>query len=276
MKRFLFLITSLFLIQFAEAQKCDDAFSAANYSVAHTNKAYDSNNPVHVKEWTEKAMETLSEVEEITSKCGCTEVSDLAYEAYEACDRAQVESTFERTRFFAKRAREKTKLMIAALSRCTHLSQDEIFNKGKNTSYNSSKYNSEEEDTNNALNIQQQELLEQQQELLEQQRLLQQKIAEQQKQVALVKQQRATELIQQKKIKVSAEISLSEIQKNFEKLANSIGCNEALKVSRISFTRTVDALEKESLRDTKTFYVDKLNEIVDKFNRVFSECETGW
>lgn len=277
MKRTIFFITTFLITTYITAQKCDTAFSVANYAVSNTNKAYEGNNTEHVKEWTEKAMEAFGEVEEITANCGCTQVSELAYQGFEACDRAQVENTYERARFFAKRARQKAKEMIVALSKCTNISVNDI--EGRRDAGNESDSETDNTDdyaTENSLNTQQEELLARQKELLEQQRILQQEIEEQQKQVANLKQQRANELVQQKRIKVNAEIALAEIQKNYEKLATSIGCNEALKVARISFTRTVDALEKENLRATKTYYVDKLNEIVEKFNQSFTNCSEIW
>jgi|GEM_PF-2525999 len=277
MKNTLFFIFTFIFTIYISAQKCDEAFSAANYSVAHTNKAYESNNAVHVREWTEKAMETFTEVEEITAQCGCTQVSELAYQGFEACDKAQTEANYERSRFFAKRAREKAKLMIAALSKCTNISVLDIEGRrdaGLNLSSDSGA--SDDGDYENDLNAQQNELLERQNELLEQQRIIQQQIAEQQKQVTALKQQRASELVQQKRIKVNAEIALAEIQKNHEKLATSIGCNNALNVTRISFTRGLDALEKESLVDTKTYYTNKLSEIVEKFNQSFADCANDW
>ena len=258
------------------AQKCDTAFSSANYAVANTNKAYEGNNTEHIKEWTEKAMEAFTEVEEITANCGCTQVSELAYQGFEACDRAQIENTYERARFFAKRAREKAKLMIDALSKCTNIPVNDIEarqNAG-NDDYNESNY--EKENYDNDLNAQQENLLAKQKELLEQQRLLQKQIADQQKQVTALKQQRANELVQQKRIKVNAEVALTEIQRSYEKLATSIGCTEALNISRVSFTKTVDALEKETLSATKLYYTGKLNEIVEKFNQSFSKCANNW
>ncbi len=258
------------------AQKCDTAFSSANYAVSNTNKAYEGNNTEHIKEWTEKAMEAFTEVEEITANCGCSQVSELAYQGFEACDRAQVENTYERARFFAKRSREKAKLMIDALSKCTNIPVNDIEarqNAG-NDDYNESNYDNEDYD--NDLNAQQEDLLAKQKELLEQQRLLQKQIADQQKQVAALKQQRANELVQQKRIKVNAEVALTEIQRSYEKLATSIGCTEALSISRVSFTKTVDALEKETLSATKLYYTDKLNEIVEKFNQSFSKCANNW
>lgn len=274
----LFCLSALILFSIqAYAQKCDIAFSVANYAVSNTNKAYEGNNIAHIREWTEKAMEAFSEVEEISANCGCTQVSDIAYEGFDACDKAQIENKYERARFFAKRAREKAKQMIDALSKCTNIPVGDIEARSiaGNDDY-SSNSNYVDNNYDNDLNAQQEDLLAKQRELLEQQRLLQKQIAEQQKQVAALKQQRANELVQQKRIKVNAEIALTEIQRSYEKLATSIGCNEALKLTRVSFTKTVDALEKETLTETKIYYTDKLSEIVEKFNQSFSKCSGTW
>lgn len=277
MKRIVAFISIVLMIFHVSAQNCDAAFSAANYSVAHTNKAYESYNSQQVREWTEKAIETFNEVEEITSECGCIQVSEIAYQGFEACDKAQEENTFERSRFFAKRAREKAKLMIEALSKCTSIPVSDIEsrrNAGSEALGYAKKSNTDRVEDD--LNSQQQELLAKQRQLIEQQRALEQQLADQAKQVAELKQQKANELIQQKRVKLNAEIALSEIQKSHERLATSLGCNEALQLTRISFTRTVDALERESLNDTKLFYQNKLNEIIEKFSQSFSNCAANW
>ncbi len=277
MKKITLFVFAFFIISVISAQHCDRAFSAANYSVSHTNKAYESNNTEHVREWTEKAMETFSEVEQITADCGCDAVSELAYQGYEACDRAQGENLYERSHFFAKRAKEKAKAMIIALSKCTNIPLSDIEARRNVGGEPLASENSYDASTvQNDLDVQQEELLRKQQELIEQQKILKKQLEDQAKQVAVLKQQRASELIQQKRIKVNAEVALAEIQKNFEKLATALNCPEALKAARISFIHTIGALEKESLGDTKSYYTLKLNEIIDKFNVSFSECASSW
>lgn len=277
MKNILFFNFLILLPLLNYAQKCGTAFLPANYAVSNTNKAYEGNNTAHIKEWTEKAMEAFSEVEEITSECGCITVSDLAYEGFEACDKAQVENSYERARFYAKRSREKAKLMMDALSQCTNIpiSDIEARRLAGNDDYDvDSSYKQKNESAN--LNAQQKDLLTKQKQLLDQQRLLQKQIADQQKQVNKIKKRRANELLEQKRIKLNAEIAISEIQKNYEKLATSIGCTDALKATKISFAKKTGALENESLSATKLYYAEKLTEIVDKFNRSFSQCSANW
>lgn len=276
MKNLIYLICTYFVGINLIAQNCNQAFSTANYAVANTNKAYDGNNIAHIREWTEKAMEAFSEVEEITADCGCIQVSDFAYEGYLACDKAQVEKTFEQSRFFAKRARDKAKEMMDALSKCTNIPISDIEARkfAGSTDYTSADYDTS--NSANDLNVQQENLLAQQEKLLEQQQKLQEQIAEQQKQVNALKQQRANELVQQKKIKLNAEIALKEMQKSYAKLATSVGCHEAMKAANVSITKPMEALENETLTATKIYYTQKLNEIVDMFNKSFSQCSSDW
>ena len=270
---FLFFVSSLLPTY---AQKCNAAFIAANYAVSNTNKAYEGNNTAHIKEWTEKAMEAFSEVEEITADCGCTNVSDLAYEGYEACDKAQFENAYEQARFYAKRSRDKAKLMMDALSEFANISVENIKAQQMTGNDYSENESYAEESNDNNLNSQQADLLAKQKQLLAQQRLLEKQIADKQKQVAELEKKRANELLQKKRIKINAELALAEIQKNYEKLATSIGCTEALKLSKISFSKTLGTLENETLSDTKLYYADKLTEIVEKFNQSFSQCSADW
>lgn len=277
MKNSFLLILMSLIPFFVISQNCDDAFSAANYCVSNTKKAYEANNSQQVREWTEKAIEAFTEVEEITGNCGCVQVSELAYQGYEACDKAQEEDSYERTRFFAKRAREKARLMMEALSKCTDIPISDI-ERRRNAGAASLGYseNLASNSLEDNLNSQQEELLAKQKELLEQQRILERQLAEQAKQVAALKQKKANELIQQKRIKVSAEIALAEIQKNNEKLATSLGCSTALQITKISFVHGVEALEKESLSNTKMYYYNKMNEITEQFSEAISKCASEW
>jgi len=118
------------------AQKnCNEAFNAANYSVSHTAKAYDAYNMTHTQEWAYRAIETFREVEKITSKCGCSETSDFAHEGYEAVKKAQYQNTWERSRFYAKKANEKAKLMMDAFTECTNTDISKIKNSNSDNKY---------------------------------------------------------------------------------------------------------------------------------------------
>ena len=87
-KHLLILLSSLFFILKSQAQvSCDDAFSPASYSIAHTENAYEATNMEHVQEWSEKALEVFSEVESITIDCECAEASDYAYKGYSAAEK---------------------------------------------------------------------------------------------------------------------------------------------------------------------------------------------
>ena len=118
------------------AQKnCNEAFTAANYSVSHTAKAYETYNMAHAQEWAYRAIETFREVERITAKCGCEETSDLAHEGYEAASNAQDENTWERSRYYAKKANEKAKLMMDAFTECTNTDISKINDSNSDDKY---------------------------------------------------------------------------------------------------------------------------------------------
>jgi len=97
----------------------EDALSHANYAYAHTKNAHESNNRDHVIEHSDKAIEAFYEVEELADKCGCEDAYNAAIDAREYAEKTATQDTWERSRFYAKRAREYGEKMISLLNECT-------------------------------------------------------------------------------------------------------------------------------------------------------------
>lgn len=254
---------------------CEDAFSAANYSVAHATNAYEAYNATHVQEWTAKAMETFQEVEEITSNCGCDDVSNLAYEGYEASEKSQYQNTWERSRFYAKRAKEKATLMIEALAVCTNTDIFDIQNNDQqNPEFASNDNELKEEYFNNNDDIEAQkaELLAQQKLLEEQQAALALKIEEQKLAEEALKKERELIFEEQVTIKTNADNALEQISTGFQNLANALGCEAAFEMAKNSYELTKQQINEESISDTKLHYTLKLNEIAEKAMLNFADC----
>jgi len=251
-----FILTSIGLIQFiaSNAQlSCDDAFSAANYSVAHTTNAYESNNNDHVQEWSYKAIETFREVEDITISCGCEDAANLAYEGYEAAEKAQEQNTWERSRFYAKRANEKAKLMMDALAECSNSDISKI----KNSSFEDNEYASNEDD--NPADYYSNDNAEAK------------KI-----EVAKLKAERDAEIQKQLVVKLDAETALRQINAGYQSLANALGCKQAYEMAKSSYEYTIKQINSNTLTDTKMHYTLKLNEIAEKAMLNFSDCASGF
>ena len=265
------LILGIILTGFTKlyAQRdCNDAFSAANYSVAHANNAYDSNNIDHVKEWSYKAMETFSEVESITSECGCDEANNLAYEGYEAASKAQDQNTWERSRFYAKRASEKAKLMMAALSEFT---SNGIY-KSESPEYASNDDSIDNFYSNEDIEAEKAELLAQQKLLDERQAELAKELEAKKIAVEAAKAARDEEIKEQMAVKLKAEIAFETIRKGYQDLANALGCKNAYEMAKTSYNLTQEEINNSQLSDTKLYYTIQLNEIAEKAMLDFSDC----
>ena len=275
MKKFTFFLLSLILTLNAYSQKkCDEAFSAASYTVAHTTNSYEANNVDHTQEWAMKALETFEEVEEITSECGCNPASNFAYEGIVAVEKCLDNSTYERARFYAKRSREKAKLMIDALAKCTNTTIDKINQRQfSDNSYASSSDDIDEYTSNvQEINDETEDLLAQQKELEAQQREIQKRIQEKKKEELALKQQKQVELQKQIRIKSGAEEALSVIEAGYVKLAQSIGCKQAYIVAKNDYIKTKIQLEEMTLDETKTHYAEMLNAISEKAMLHFLNC----
>ncbi len=294
MLKYFFPIIAFTFIAVTYAQKsCDDAFSPAAYSIAHTENAFESTNMEHVQEWSEKALETFSEVESITIDCECTEASDYAYKGYSAAEKCLEQTSWEESRYYSKKAMESARQMMNALSLCSNMSIEKIMaSKGRkrtsrtnnnyyendsntsNREYSSSpSYNNDNRNyKNNEIEQQKQELLEKQKQLLEEQRRIQQQLAQQKTLTEKLRRERETELLRQKKLKINAETAINNIKKNYEKLLHSIDCNIDINELHVNFYREIEDISSENLEDTKTFYIDRVNEIAEKFALKFADC----
>ena len=256
---------------------CEKAFSAANYSVAHTTNAYNSNNNDHVQEWSFKAIETFREVEEITQNCGCEDVANLAWEGYVAAEKAQEQNTWERSRFYAKRANQKAKLMMDALAECTNVDVSKI----ENADFDNDVYASSDENLNNYYSNE--DLEDQKAELVAQQKILEERQAELAKELEKKKNEakalkiaRDNEILKQKAVKTNAELALSQINNGFQNLANALGCKQAYDLAKSSYEYTQEQINNSNLDETKLHYTLKLNEIAEKAMLNFSDCASGF
>ena len=256
---------------------CEKAFSAANYSVAHTTNAYNSNNNDHVQEWSFKSIETFREVEEITQNCGCEDVANLAWEGYVAAEKAQEQNTWERSRFYAKRANQKAKLMMDALAECTNVDVSKI----ENADFDNDVYASSDENLNNYYSNE--DLEDQKAELVAQQKILEERQAELAKELEKKKNEakalkiaRDNEILKQKAVKTNAELALSQINNGFQNLANALGCKQAYDLAKSSYEYTQKQINNSNLDETKLHYTLKLNEIAEKAMLNFSDCASGF
>ena len=274
MKSILILGISLIGLTQVNAQRdCNEAFSAANYSVAHSNNAYDSNNIDHVQEWSAKAMETFDEVERITSDCGCEEANNLAYEGYEAASKAQEQNTWERSRFYAKRASEKARLMMEALA--------EFTNGGDITGLESREYVSNDDNldayyTNEDIEAEKAELEAQKQLLEERQAELARELEAKKLEAEAAKAARDLEIKEQMAVKVNAEMALKQISEGYQSLANALGCKEAYNMAKSSYDMTQQQINESQLSDTKLHYTLQLNDIAEQAMLNFSDCANNF
>ncbi|WP_010179929.1 hypothetical protein [Aquimarina agarilytica] len=278
MKNFPILaISLLFVVKTYSQSECTDAFSAANYSVAHTNNAYEATNTDHVQEWTEKAIETLNEVEQITANCGCSDASNFAYEGIVAAEKSLEENTWERSRFYAKRARAKAKLMISALSDCANTDVSKYRNRNENTSVDEYAVadNSYNDDYDN-IAAGRDELVAEQEALMRRQKEIKLKIEKKKQEELQLKQQKHIELQKQLSVKSNAEAALAQIESAYANLAKTLGCGQAYQAAKQNYTISQQQLKNEKLNDTKFRYTEKLSELSEKAMLHFSNCAEGF
>lgn len=119
MKKFpLILFLVCFIFQVNSQNLYEDALIAASYAYAHSKKAHGANNVFHTQEYADKAIDAFETVEDLTDKCGCAKANKIAYEAKIEMKKSLKQDTYERSRYYAKQAKELSLKLLKQLSNC--------------------------------------------------------------------------------------------------------------------------------------------------------------
>lgn len=258
MKKIALILFMLCLIPEINAQDFyEDALTAASYAYSHSKKAHGANNVYHTQEYADKAVEAFLKVEALAEKCNCKKANETAYQARVDMESSLNEDTYERSRFFAKRAKELGSQILKELTSCRA-------NKGSsmaNTEVASIDQSNELAQATAEVANKQKELEEKRRQLEIEQQRLEQQIAEQNRQKIEFEAKRAAEFKEQSLIKSKAENALQNLEKALQEL--SIVLNEESKFKSQSdyYVRSENDLKNESLNDTKTFYANRAKEL---------------
>ncbi len=255
MKNIALILFSLCLIKNATAQDLhEDALTAASYAYSHSKKAHGANNVFHTQEYADKAVEAFLKVEDLADQCGCEEANETAYLARVDMESSLNEDTYERSRFFAKRAKDMGPKLLDQLTNCQMNKAGYVANDGTDEVQEQLAYSAE------VVSEKQMELEKKRLLLEEEQKKLELQIAEQNKRQAEYEAMRAAELKQQSLVKSKAELALQKLETALQELSVVLN-NEAKFEAQSDYTRSENELINESLIDTKSFYVDRVKEL---------------
>ncbi len=246
---------SFFLFQISAQDLYEDALTAASYAYAHSKKAHGANNVFHTQEYADKAIESFSKVESLAEECNCKEANETAYQAKVDMESSLQQDTYERSRFFAKRAKELGAKILEQLTYCQA-------NEGSSDIAMVEEDNESAELAEAAQEVAQKkaELERKRLQLEEEQKRLELQIAEQNKMKADLNAKRAAELKKQSLIKSKAEQALQKLENALQEL--SVVLNEESKFESSSdYVRSENDLKNESLDETKSFYVDRAKQL---------------
>ncbi|WP_378172770.1 hypothetical protein [Aquimarina sp. SS2-1] len=266
MKRIAPILFLFCLVLQANAQNIyEDALTAASYAYSHSKKAHGANNVFHTQEYADKAIEAFEKVENLTDECGCKEANETAYEAKTNMVSSLDQDTYERSRYYAKQAKELGPKLLKQLTDCQATN-------GSNNSYVGDVASAKEEEiaiASEEVAQKQRELEEQKRQLEIEQKKLQQQIAEQQKAQAEFEAQRAAELKEQAQVKVKAEQALQKLESALQELSIAFD-DESIFESQKDYVRSENDLQNETLNDTKSFYVNRAKELTKSAMQQFA------
>lgn len=231
----------------------EDALTAASYAYSHSKKAHGANNVYHTQEYADKAIESFQKVEDLASECGCKIAHETAYQAKVDMQSSLEQDTYERSRFFAKRAKELGSKILEQLTQC-QASNGDLAEEA------SIEESNEIAEAASEVSEKQKELEEKRRQLEIEQQKLEQQIAEQNRKKAEFEARRAAELEKQALVKAKAEKALQKLEMALQEL--SVVLNEdSVFESQKDYVRSESDLQNESLNDTKNFYVNRAKEL---------------
>ncbi len=248
---FLLSIFSLSTIA-QDANMYDDALTAASYAYSHSKKAHGANNVFHTQEYADKAIEAFDKVETLASKCNCEAANETAYEARSHMENSLEQDTYERSRYYAKQAKDLGSKLLEQLTNC----------QANNSNFDD--VASAEEDAISIASAEvskkQKELENQKRQLELQQKELAQQIAEQKRAQAKFEAKRAAELKEQAIVKSKAEQALQKLESALQELSVAFD-NDSNFETQQDYLRSENELKNETLLDTKNFYVNRAKEL---------------
>jgi len=234
MKKFpLILFLVCFIFQVNSQNLYEDALIAASYAYSHSKKAHGSNNVFHTQEYADKAIEAFEIVEDLTDKCGCAKANETAYEAKTKMINSLKQDTYERSRYYAKQAKELSPKLLKQLTNCQ-------------INHNSFTNIHVEEMVNTVAVAVTTEKKSRKQQKLQQQITAQQKHQE--------------EFKKQSAVKVKTEQTLQKLESVLLEL-NIAFDNQSILESQKDYLRTEIDLQNETVNDTKKFYVNRAKEL---------------
>ncbi|UZO79873.1 hypothetical protein NBT05_13055 [Aquimarina sp. ERC-38] len=239
----------------------EDALTAASYAYAHSKKAHGANNVFHTQEYADKAVDSYQKVEDLAANCGCDVANELAYEAKSNMESALRQDTYERSRYYAKQAKEIGSQILEEITNC-RANKDNGMLAANELDGNEIAELSEKEN----------ELLQRKIQLEAEQAALEAQILEQQKAQAELEAIRVAEFKEQTLVKTKAEQALQKLETALQELSSVLNTEGNFKTEG-SFVRNEEDLQNETLDDTKSFYVDRAKELAKSAIQQFAIFE---
>ncbi len=259
----LILFLSCFVLQINAQDLYEDALTAASYAYSHSKKAHGANNVYHTQEYADKAIEAFEQVEDLADQCGCEKANETAYAAKEDMVSSLQQDTYERSRFFAKRAKDLGSKLLEELTFCQANADTDVYADQASIEENEIAEVAEE------VSMKQQELEAKRHQLEIEQQKLEQQIAEQNRKKAEFEARRAAEFKEQSLIKSKAELALKKLESALQELSVVLN-DESRFEAQADYLRSENELKNESLDDTKSFYVNRAKELTQTAMQQFA------
>ncbi len=250
MKNYYFFIILLSSIAINAQSRCEDANYYVVSAYSHVKKAYDATNLSHLQYSANRSVESMKLSIEHLKACGCLQAIALTNKAVDILVKADEVEVYEDGRFFVKRGREATRLILDEVEKCDTYTDEDVAQAIASSENN--------EDALSALEEEQKRLEAQQKALVEKQASLKAQLKQQEaEKVKLAK----MSLIKKYQGSIAANL------KTYNATLKSCGCNASL--TDTSSTVSTDVTENS----IKTHYLDALSNLASNYVAKLNSCK---
>lgn len=250
MKNYYFFMILLASIAINAQSRCEDANYYVVSAYSHVKKSYDATNISHLQYSANRSVESMKLAIPQLQSCGCVKAIDLANKAMDILVKADGVDTYEDGRFFIKRGKEATRLVLDEVEQCDTYTDEQVASAIADSN--------DSEDALSALEEQQKRLEEQQKALIEKQAALKAKLQQQEAEKVL---------LAKKKLISSYENTLASNAKTYNETLKKCECGSSITKGNSSITADADTAA------IKAHYIDALSNLASNYIAKLNACK---
>ncbi|AUP81032.1 hypothetical protein [Flavivirga eckloniae] len=256
MKKYCFILFLIASFAVNGQGDCDYANSYLVSAYSHVKDSYDSNNINHLQYYANRSLESFKNAKKEFTDCNCKEALDLTDKCIDLLSKVDDADTYEKGRFYVKRARDYSKNSVIEIDKCSAATPV----KEDSADLAVAQGGGGDDDLTDLQN--EQLKLKQQQEAL--------KLKEQQIKMKLAEQKQKEILIKKKKLILSYESAITANINTYNETLNICGC---INYKPFRDSKSLEDMTEKSIEDVKSHYLTRIKTMASEYAALINGCQ---